>query len=118
VRAHLLSAAAAAGLTAALVGVLAVACGPATGEKAGMQCFQSIDCAMGLACVPMGSIRVCSNNVTALESREDAGMEAQAPPGTPPPGIYPDADVDGGEPGDTGSPAMDATAADAPASQG
>ncbi len=81
----------------ASAGWLGIGCGPAVGAKAGTQCFSTIDCAAGLACVPKGSIRVCSSNVSALETMEDAGVDAQpAGDSSIPVGIYP---VDSGNTG-------------------
>ena len=81
---------------AVAVGILAgaawlgTACSAATGAKAGTQCFSTIDCALGLACIPTGKVRTCSSDIAGLETMLDAGLEAQAPTDSSiPKGIYP-----------------------------
>jgi hypothetical protein len=74
-------------LAAAVVAVALAAvihgCGSAAGEKAGTQCFSTVDCALGLVCIPTskaaGAERVCSSNISSIETKEDAGMDAQPP---------------------------------------
>jgi hypothetical protein len=52
------------------------ACSPQQGAPSGTQCFTADDCATGLACVPKGSSRICSSNLTGLETEIDGGADA------------------------------------------
>jgi hypothetical protein len=100
-------------LAAGIVGVGALAalsCSNSTGVAAGGQCFQAIDCAPGLVCIPMGSTRVCSSNLTSIETELDAGVDGAS--GDAGPIITTDATfttdsgkprVDGGSQKDTGT---------------
>jgi hypothetical protein len=55
------------------LGFFAQACGSAPGIGSGGQCFVVADCAPGLICEAKGNIRICSSNLTSLESELDGG---------------------------------------------
>jgi hypothetical protein len=61
------------------------ACGQNALVAKGQPCFQSIDCQLGLACVPQqndaGSI--CSDDLSGISSVPEAGGDAAAQPDTP-----------------------------------
>jgi len=99
-------------LTAALVclGALVAGCSPLQGAPSGTQCFSAVDCAAGLVCVPKGSISVCTNNITSIETEIDSGVEAAS--GETGPIMLADGSLkagsDTGTPGtDTGTPPVD-----------
>ena len=91
------------------------ACSSLAGATAGTQCFTATECALGLACVPKGAIRICSSNTTAIQTQIDSGMDASNPgdaglfifaDGAPPPDTG--ADASGGPaPQDAGMPVID-----------
>ena len=90
----------------AAMGVLAEACGqPAPAESAGGTCEQSTDCQEGYVCItqPDGT-RQCSNDLSSIQTTEEAGAEAAAQQdgSTPDTGLTP--------PADGNAPPVDSTA--------
>lgn len=65
-----------AALAVVWVALLPAACSPLSGAPAGTQCFSAVDCASGLVCIKKGSIRVCSSDLTSIETEIDAGVDA------------------------------------------
>lgn len=81
--------------------------GPQEPGAAGDECYRDADCKAGLVCVPDGSRRSCSNDVSGLVSR------VEGPPIMMPPVVDMDAAVvddaatspdDGAPPEETGAP--------------
>lgn len=83
------------------------ACSSLNGEAAGSQCFSALDCAAGLVCIPKGSIRFCSSDLTSIETEIDSGLDAGAGLGDGPIPKRPD-----GALVDSGAPPVDSTVAD------
>jgi len=67
---------AAAAVSSVALTVLAAACGAQQEVASGGECFTSLDCAPGLACVPKGSTSTCTSNTSSIQTEIDAGVDA------------------------------------------
>ena len=103
-----------AGLPAALLGLvlLGSACSEAKLVGAGGECLQATDCEDGLVCIPQGSQRVCSSDLSKIQKTGDgtgsgdgAAAADASPSGDGGPGTIVDAPArDTNSPRDTSVP--------------